>query len=49
LGFPISNHTKLRNQGEEGREGGREEGGQGAGGGKVSKLKREGRVGCGRK
>jgi len=46
LGFPISNHTKLRNQGEEGREGGR---GQGAGGGKVSKLKREGRVGCGRK
>jgi len=27
LGFPISNHTKLRNQGEEGREGGRGEGG----------------------
>jgi len=32
LGFPISNHTKLRNQREEGREGGE---GRGEGRGQV--------------
>jgi hypothetical protein len=47
LGFSIFNHTKLRNQKEKGRKGGKGRGH--VGGMHVSRLRREGRVGCERK